>query len=150
MKRLFFTLLILSAFSAHAALKSWTNSLSGDWFGPFNWSPNGVPGSSDAAFITNNGTYTVYAATGTVSCAVIKVGGGTGKQTFIFGSSASKLFVTNSSVEANGVLAVTNSGITGNLSVKSNGELQFNSATGLQLYNLALTNQGTLTWSNGL
>ena len=135
---------------AHAGFLSWTNTLGGSWFDPFGWSPNGVPGATDAAFITNNGTYTVYAPTGIVSTAVFKIGGGTGKQTFVYGSATGgQLFMTNSSVEANGVLIITNSGLTGNVFVKQGAELRFNSSFGLQLYNLAVTNQGTMTWSNG-
>lgn len=137
-------------FDADAALKTWTNVLGGSWFDPSGWSPNGVPGASDAAFITNNGTYTVYAPTGTVSTVVYTIGGGSGKQTFVYGSiTGGQLFMTNSSVEANGVLAITNSGLTGQLLVKQGGELQFNAAGTLQLYTLSLTNHGTMTWSNG-
>jgi fibronectin-binding autotransporter adhesin len=149
MKQLFLSLLFLSAFSADAAIRVWTNTLGGNWFDSINWS-NGVPGSSDVAYITNNGTYTVYAATGTVSTTVINIGGGTGVQTFIYGTSAGKLFITNSSVRANGVLAITNAGIYGALSVQAGGELQLNGLSGnLQLYNFAITNQGTVTCSNG-
>lgn len=146
------TILALGTFDARAALKTWTNVLGGNWFDPSGWSPNGVPGASDAAFITNNGTYTVYAATGTVSTVLFMIGGSSGKQTFIYGSVSSQngqLFMTNSSVEANGVLVITNGGLAGQLLIKPNGELQFNTQGGLQLYNLAVTNQGTMTWSNG-
>lgn len=158
MKRsLSFNVLLLSALAltlgvlnSHATLIAWTNLLGGDWFNRTNWSPNFIPGASDAVFITNNGTYTVYASTGTVSTAVFTIGGGSGKQTFVYGSlTGGQLFLTNSSVEANGVFAVTNSGVTGSLLVKQGGEIQFNSANGLQLYTLSLTNRGTITWSNG-
>ena len=39
--------------------------------------------------------------------------------------------------------------LTGQLWIQPGGELQFNSSNGLFLYNLAITNQGTLTWSGG-
>lgn len=142
-----FTLSLFSELKATAALISWTNIAGGSWFNPLNWSPNSVPGSSDAAFITNNGTYTVIAPTGTVTTAVFTIGGGSGKQTFIYGSSPTQL-LTNSVIQNNGVLLVTNGGLTGNLLIQPGGELQLN-APSLFLYNFALTNRGTVTWSNG-
>jgi hypothetical protein len=37
----------------------WTNTAGGNWTVPANWQPNQVPTSTDAAIITNAGTYTV-------------------------------------------------------------------------------------------
>jgi hypothetical protein len=138
------------ALNGSAALINWTNTAGGDWFNRTNWSPNAVPAATDAAFITNNGTYTVLIATGTVATATITIGGASGTQTVIYGSTAAftRLALTNSVVQANGILVVTNAGMYGTLTVKPGGELQLNSA-GMQLYNFALTNQGTVTWSNG-
>ena len=143
-------LLVVSRSSAVGVARNWTNSLGGNWFDPSGWSPNGVPTNGDAVTITNVGTYTVLVATGVVAAADITVGGASGKQTFLYGSTAafSKLAMTNSFVQANGVLLVTNLGITGSLTVKPGGELRLDSA-GIQLYAFALTNQGTVTWSNG-
>ncbi len=137
------------AFNASAALINWTNTGGGDWFNRTNWSPNAIPGASDAAFITNNGTYTVLVATGTVATATITLGGASGTQTLIYGTAATKLGLTNSIVQANGVLIVTNQGLYGALTIKQGGELRLDSP-GMQLYSFAMTNQGTLTWSNGL
>ena len=159
MKRLFaaraflsaILLLLLGTGASHAgSLINWTNTSGGNWFEPLNWSTHSVPTNGDAATITNNGTYTVYAPTGTVTCTVFTIGGGSGKQTFIYGTpTAGALFLTNSAVQNNGVLVLTNGGAYGMLLVKQGGELQFNSQSSMQLYNFAITNLGTMTWSNG-
>lgn len=141
---------VLSLHSANAAIKNWNNTSGGNWFDPLNWSPNGVPGGGDSVTITNNGTYTVLVSTGTVSTVVFTIGGASGKQTLLFGSTTAfaKLGLTNSVVQANGILVVTNLGLFGSLTVKSGGELRLDSA-GIQLYSFAITNEGTLTWANG-
>jgi fibronectin-binding autotransporter adhesin len=131
-------------------VRNWTNSLGGNWFDPLGWSPNGSPSSGEAATITNIGTYTVIISTGVVATATITIGGASGKQTLIYGSAAAftKLALTNSVVQTNGILTVTNAGVFGAVTVKAGGELRLDSA-GLQIYNFAITNEGTFTWSNG-
>jgi hypothetical protein len=153
-RRLFFSvrtalLFGLALAPANAALKDWTNTLGGSWFAAGNWSPNGVPGGSDAVTITNSGTYTVLVQTGSVSSAVMTLGGGGGTQTLIYGTPGGGLLITNSAVQANGVLLVTNGGLKGSLVVQTGGRLQFDSQFNLFLYNFALTNQGTVTWNSG-
>lgn len=161
MKRLFATRLFFSAFlcfvlgshSANATIKNWINTSGGNWFDPLSWSPNGVPTASDSVTITNNGTYTVLVSTGVVSTAVFTIGGASGKQTLLYGSTAAftKLYLTNSVVQANGTLMVTNEGVYGALTVKPGGELVLDTAGSgnFQIYSLSLTNQGTVTCTNG-
>lgn len=137
---------------ADAAIKNWINTSGGNWFDPLSWSPNGVPTASDSVTITNNGTYTVLVSTGLVSTAVFTIGGGSGKQTLLYGSTAgfANLFVTNTTVLANGAFIVTNWGLYGALTVKSGGELELRGFGNFNIYSLAITNQGTLTLTNGL
>jgi hypothetical protein len=145
-------LLFLKTLPADAVIKNWINTSGGHWADPLNWSPNGVPTAADGVTITNNGTYTVLVSTSAVASAVFTIGGASGKQTLVYGSTVafSKLYVTNSTIQANGVLAVTNQGVYGALTVKSGGELVLDSPPGgLQIYGLALTNQGTVTCTNG-
>src|SRR6516162_7728090 len=52
-------LFLASSRTVNATAFIWTNSLSGNWSAMTNWSPNGVPGASDTASISSNGTYTV-------------------------------------------------------------------------------------------
>jgi hypothetical protein len=70
---------------AFATDLSWTNTLGGNWNDFTNWNPNTVPGFTDNAYITNNGTYTVTLdSVATVS--TLKLGGtsgGSGKQTLL-------------------------------------------------------------------
>jgi len=149
MKRIvFFIRFVLAGWSASAVTRSWTNSAGGNWFVAANWSPNGLPGSSDSVTITNDGTYTVLVPTGAVATATITIGGGSGTQTLLYGTSSGQLALTNSTVLANGVLQVTNSGLQGALLVRPGGQLQLD-AVSLFFYSFSLTNQGTVTWSNG-
>ena len=128
---------------------NWINTSGGSWFDPANWSPFGVPGSSDVVTITASGTYTVLVETGSVSVASITLGGSSGTQTLNYGSVSGPLSLANGSVLANGLLVVTNGGLQGSLLVQSGGQLQLNASSSLFLYNFALTNQGTVTWSSG-
>jgi fibronectin-binding autotransporter adhesin len=143
-------LVILATHPTEAAvLRNWINTAGGNWFDPVNWSPAGVPAAADAVTITNIGTYTVLIPTGVVATATITLGGASGTQTLVYGTLASKWGLTNSTVQGNGVLWVTNSGLYGSITVKQGGELRLDSPNGLQLYSFAITNAGTLTWSNG-
>ena len=52
-------LTVAAAFPGRAATRVWTNINSSIWGAATNWNPNGVPGASDTAVITNDGDYTV-------------------------------------------------------------------------------------------
>jgi len=95
------TYLALQAGPARATVFVWTNSASGNWSNPANWSPNGVPGSSDNAIITNSGTYTV---TLDVSPTVgsLNLGGGIGQQTFA---------MTGNNLTLNSISAINTDGV---------------------------------------
>jgi hypothetical protein len=101
--------------------------------------------------ITNNGTYTVVVSNGIVSSTVFAIGGASGKQTLLYGSTSgfANLLVTNTTIQANGVLIVTNWGVNGALTVKSGGELVLEGFGNFNIYGLAITNQGTVTCTNG-
>lgn len=140
---------VLAVSSASAGIINWTNTQGGSWFDAANWSPTGVPGGSDVATITNSGTYTVLVSTGSVASASLTLGGGSGTQRLVYGTSTGALAITNSAVQANGLLLVTNGGLQGALQVLAGGQLQIDSPSSLFFYNFALTNQGTVAWTNG-
>ena len=108
-----------------------------------------MPGAGDTANITQPGTYTVSIATGAVSIVTLNLGGPSGIQNLIQGSPSDGgvLSMTNGIVANNGLLVVTNGGIQGSLTIQSGGQLQLGGNSGLFLYNLNLTNQGTVIWS---
>lgn len=143
-------LLIAFTMQANAVTRVWTNTSGGDWFTAQNWSPSGVPGTQDTALITNNGTYTVTAlSSGGVSIANLTLGGNSGVQTLIQGSTT-VLAVTNlADIKNNGVLAITNAGFTGTMLIEAGGQLQLNTGGNLQLYNSAITNFGAVAWISG-
>jgi hypothetical protein len=84
----------------------WTNAAGGKWSAAINWSPNQVPVSTDSAFITNNGTYTVTADGGPVVDS-LTLGGATGLQSLVVMSSYGLALNTASVVNTNGVLGLS-------------------------------------------
>jgi hypothetical protein len=147
--RILFALALLATTTARPTTLNWTNTLGGEWFLAQNWSPNIVPGAGDTANITQPGTYTVTIVTGAVSVVALNIGGQSGVQTLVQGSpsAGNALSMANGIVSNNGLLVVTNGGITGNLTIQAGGQLQFSGDNGLYLYNLSLTNLGTVVWS---
>jgi hypothetical protein len=144
-----FSLALLATTTARPTTVNWTNTLGGDWYVAQNWTPNIVPGAGDTANITQPGTYTVTVTTGAVSVVTLNLGGPSGVQTIIQGSpsAGNALSMANGIVSNNGLLVVTNGGITGSLTIQAGGQLQFGGNTGMYLYDLNLTNLGTVIWS---
>ncbi|HAM70403.1 MAG TPA: hypothetical protein DCM86_02030, partial [Verrucomicrobiales bacterium] len=129
--------------------RTWVNPAGGSWFVPANWSPSGTPAPGDSLFITNNGTYTVTILTNAATVGNVTLGGTSGTQTLVNGTT-SALVVTNlAEVRKNGLLVITNSGFSGNLVIRAGGETKLGGGGNLQLYSSAITNLGTLTWSSG-
>ena len=152
MKRhILFALALLATSTACPNTLNWTNTLGGDWFVAQNWSPNIVPGAGDTANISQPGTYSVTIVTGAVSVITLNLGGQSGTQTLIQGSpsAGNALSMASGIVSNNGLLVVTNGGITGSLTIQAGAQLQLGGDSGLFLYNLNLTNLGTVTWSGG-
>lgn len=112
---------------------------------PTGWSPNGVPGGTDVANITNNGTYTVNILNAPLTIATINLGAASGTQTLLSGN-GSNLAITNvGTVRANGVLDMSSGTMLGSLVILPGGQLQFNTTGNKFLNSLNLINQGTLT-----
>jgi fibronectin-binding autotransporter adhesin len=145
--------------AASGCTDTWTNTAGGSWFTGANWSKGTVPSSSDEACITESGTYTVSmtqtSASGTVTLKSLTLGGASGKQTLVVGSSGSldAVFTTSTgaSVAANGILELTNTQpgnnpVTVNGPTTNNGTLISDPTNGAgRTLTGALLNQGTLT-----
>ncbi|HET8945508.1 MAG TPA: hypothetical protein VFQ07_00860, partial [Candidatus Polarisedimenticolia bacterium] len=84
----------------------WANPVSGNWNTPANWNPPQVPGASDDAIITVDGTYTVT-VDADVSVASLTLGGTSGTQTLSLPSLSPRTFTLSGpgSVGAHGVIA---------------------------------------------
>ena len=96
--------MLLLASTGHCATYVWTNTAGGVWGASSNWDPNGIPGSSDSAIITNVGTYTVTLNTGP-TVGSLTLGGSSGQQTLA--TAANSLTINGASVvNASGVLAL--------------------------------------------
>jgi hypothetical protein len=112
---------------ANATDRVWLGAASGNWNTPGNWSPSGVPGAGDNAFVTNNGTYTVTLSAASTASSVT-VGGASGTQTL----NLDRFVLTLGSpsvINANGHIDMPN-----NCSIAGAGNLNVN---------------GTLNWANG-
>ena len=71
---------LLSGISSPAADIVWTNTAGGNWSVANNWLPHQIPGVSDNAWMTNNGTYTISLSV-TTTVANLTLGGASGVQT---------------------------------------------------------------------
>ncbi|MBI3853972.1 MAG: hypothetical protein HY298_27410, partial [Verrucomicrobia bacterium] len=140
-------LLVFTTWSANAVTRSWTNTAGGNWFVSANWTPNGVPSGTDVANITNNGTYTVTIATGTVAVVSYNVGGASGTQTLALQTANS--LTAAGTVGANGILDMSSGSLLGSLVILPGGQLVFNTPGNKFLDTLSLINQGTVTWNDG-
>ena len=122
--------------AAHAAgcTDTFTNTKGGSWFTASNWSTKAVPGASDEACITENGTYTVeMTGTSTVTLKALTIGGSSGSQTLIVASTCS----------LNAVLSTTSglsNGAQGAVTM-TNGDACANNVT----LSGPITNAGTIT-----
>src|ERR1017187_5127731 len=116
--------LLAIASVTHATTITWTNTAGGNWSVAANWSPNQVPGSSDTAILTNDGTYTVTMDVGP-NIAGLVVGAPTGVNT-------QTLFASGQTLTLNG-----------QVTVNSQGQFTFNNGTMAGAVGLA----GVMTWS---
>jgi hypothetical protein len=114
---LFFAFLISQ--SAFAQTKSWTGATNSDWNTASNWSPSGVPTSSDDVYL-NGGTNSITISSGTVTVKSIQLRGSSRTLTVNSGATlrligdtgpyAVLLMVDGSSVVNNGTTALETSG----------------------------------------
>jgi hypothetical protein len=118
-----------------AATFTWTNS-SGAWSNPANWSPNGVPGATDSATVTNGSP----AITNATTLSTLNLGGGT-----LTANGAGSLTIAAAFNFTNGIfkgaLAI-NSGAVMTLSNSANGG-------NLDMPGASIVNNGTVIWAEG-
>lgn len=105
----------------------WTNAAGGNWSVANNWVPNRIPGATNTAVITNNGTYTVTVnSTTVVSNLVVGAAGATGTVTL---SVPNTLRIGNSAVfETNSVFTLSGSLKTFNTIIEIRGLMNWSSA----------------------
>ena len=108
---------------AMATQVSWTNSAGGNWNTGTNWSGGTVPGTSDTALITLNGTYSVTLDM-SPSIKRLVIGATSGTQTLV---STSQTLTVNGSLDinVNGKIQLTSTTINGTGSITNLGNLQF-------------------------
>ena len=108
--------------------KTWANPVSGNWSDPSNWSPAGVPTSSNDVCIKAAGSYTITVDAG-ASAGTLQLIGSTGTQTLDVAAGESLSINGNSSVGKHGVVSMEDD----------------NNVSSLYLNGHTLTNTGTLT-----
>jgi fibronectin-binding autotransporter adhesin len=113
--------------AADAATINWTNTAGGTWSAAANWSPHQIPGSSDDAVVTANGTYVVTLDTGP-TIQSLTLGGSSGQQTLTTGNNTLTLSST-SVVNANGVLALSGGSLSGAGPLTVNGQFNWTSGS---------------------
>ncbi|HEY5260791.1 MAG TPA: hypothetical protein VIJ33_01630, partial [Solirubrobacteraceae bacterium] len=155
-------LAVLAPSSAHAAgCDSWTNTAGGNYFTGTNWSNDAPPGPSEEGCITAAGTYTVTMTqtSGTVSVGSLTVGGESGTQTLVVGSSCSvnAILATTGGIStgAHGAITLTNgdgcaNSVTVEGPITNAGTLSSEPAKGgSRRIQGSLTNTGTLVVDTG-
>jgi alpha-tubulin suppressor-like RCC1 family protein len=136
---------LVVTFSATAGVAStanaWVNPAGGSWYTAANWSHGVVPGPTDTALITLDGTYTVDANDGaTLSVARLVLGASQGTQTLSV--DYSNLETTDGiAVGAHGILDLTSVSVTGEGPLVSDGTVILRRST----VSPATTNRGTLS-----
>ncbi len=160
--------LALSLGVARSATVTWTNVNGGNWSAAANWSPNQTPTASDNAVINTAGS---YAVTLDINATIgsLALGASSGTQTLNITANSLVLTLNNAStINTNGVLAMSSStlsggglltingllnwsggtiGGTGGLMVATNGMLNLVGNSGV-LLQVPLTNAGSTNWSN--
>jgi hypothetical protein len=122
-------LLLFVAFSqARAADIVWTNAAGGDWNVAANWSPNSVPGASDTAVITSDGSYTVT-LNGPATVSSLALGGTSGTQTLACTLGQTLTLNGASTVNANGIFKLSNGTLTGAGDLTVNGAFEWSGGT---------------------
>ena len=160
------TLLSAADSSMQAATFNWTNTVSGGWSTAANWNPNGVPGASDTALITNAGvTVTLNAAT-TVGAVILGTNGGGPVTLSLAGQTLSlngPLTVNPSgsfTVDGGALIGNTNAVLGGTigwmagfvegiLTLASGSTLSITTGNNHDMPNCIFTNNGTVVWNNG-
>lgn len=114
-------------FIPSAANIVWTNTADGNWDATTNWSPHQVPGISDNAFITNNGTY-IVTPDAVATVASFTLGGTSGTQTF---ANSGQTFTLNSAstVKPNGVFDMSGGTLAGAGNLAVNGTFNWTGGT---------------------
>ena len=136
-------LLTLCGHTARATIITWTNTSGGNWNVATNWSPNQVPSSTDSAFITNNGTYTVT-LNASATVASLTLGGASGTQTFV--QNANTLTLNGAStVGNNGAFNLGGGILSGAGSFTINGPFSWSSGTVNNTGGVTLNGAGSLS-----
>jgi len=131
-KAILFMLMILVAFTAQAATKTWTGTTSSAWNNQANWSPSGVPGTGDDVIIPNVSTNDPIKANGTgIRSLTVESGG------YLTIQSGSTLNIDNS----------TNDGINNSGQIDNFGTIEIGSSSSIG--GTGIINDGTFTNDGG-
>src|SRR6185436_18369349 len=133
--------LALFAGEVRAADLVWTNTAGGNWGTAANWNPNQVPGSTDNAFITTAGTYTVTVNAG-ATVASLQAGGGSGSRMVALSST---LTVNGDSLlDTNCTFTITSGALTGAGEITIKGSLNWAGGTMSGTGRTSIANGATL------
>ena len=150
---------------ATAATCNWTNTAGGHWNTATNWSPNQVPGAADTAIITAGGAYSVSLDVNPAIAGLVLGASSGGTTQTLF--TANQTLTVNGPIQVNaqgqfmlnggglagtnlvtGALSWSGGSLAGNLTLGTNSVLNIVAGGGNGFNGLALTNYGTVNWTN--
>ena len=159
-------MLFVAGYSVRAANVNWTNSNSGGWNTGANWNPNGVPGASDTAIITNAGVTVSLNAATTVGAIILGTNGAGTVTLSLAGQTLSLdgpltvnpsgsftvdsgILVGNTNAVLQGMIGWSAGTLGGILTLASGSTLNITAANNHDMPNCTVTNNGTVVWNNG-
>src|ERR1039458_10169483 len=159
-------MLFVAGYSVRAANVNWTNSNSGGWNTGANWNPNGVPGASDTAIITNAGVTVSLNAATTVGAIILGTNGAGMVTLSLAGQTLSLdgpltvnpsgsftvdsgILVGNTNAVLQGMIGWSAGTLGGILTLASGSTLNITAANNHDMPNCTVTNNGTVVWNNG-
>jgi hypothetical protein len=160
--------LLVNLSIADASTILWTNTFSGYWGNAANWNPNGVPGPTDTAIITNAGVTVTLDISPTVGGIILGTNGvgpvilSLNNQTLALNGPLTVNPSGSFTVDSGAVVGVTNAVLSGSiawtagslggiLTIGTNSTVIVNGGGGAYMdwNGTVVTNLGTLTWASG-
>jgi hypothetical protein len=124
----------------------WTNTAGGNWTTANNWAPPRVPGATNTAIISSNGTYTVTISSPVfISNIVVGAVGGTGLKSLV--QSANVTLGNHATFETNGVFSLNGTLFTLNSTVEIRGTMNWGAGNIIGVGRTIVTNTGTISFN---
>jgi hypothetical protein len=162
----FAAVIAMICITSNAANITWTNTSSGSWSTAANWNPNSAPGATDTAIITNAGVNVTLDVSPTVGGIILGTNGAGTVTLSIAGQTLtlngpltvnpsgsftvdSGTLVGNTNAVLHGTIGWSAGALAGIWTLATGSSLNLTTANNHDLNGMVLTNNGTVTWSDG-